>query len=128
MVCLQGASAVEDMLRQFAGRPVRTFIVWEPVLLTDWVAPSTATLNRISDSRAAQFWDKGRLISHLMGEHNRSSVAWDYIAIYPAGAIWKERPPEALYSGGPVVWVTKNARAALAQALQSGGLSQMLPI
>jgi hypothetical protein len=93
-------------------------VVWEPVLLTDWGAPSTATLSRISDGRAAQFWDKERLISHLMGEHNRSSVVWDYIAIYPSGAIWKERPPQALYGGGPVVRVIEAGRAALAQALQ----------
>jgi hypothetical protein len=119
VVCLQGASAAEKILRQFEGKPVRAFIVWEPVLLTDWGAPSTATLNRIPDSGAAQFWDKGRLISHLMGERNRSSVVWDYIAIYPAGAIWKERPPHALYSGGPVVRATEAARAALAQALHS---------
>ena len=35
------------------------FVIWEPVLPTDWSSPSTATLRRISDSRAAQFWDKG---------------------------------------------------------------------
>src|SRR5438105_14226573 len=127
MVCLQGASAAEKIIRQFAGKPVLAFVIWEPVLPTDWGAPSTAALSRISDTRAAQFWDKGRLISHLMGEHNRSSVVWDYIAIYPAGAIWKERPPQAVYIGGPVVRVTEAARAALGQALQSGSLSAILP-
>jgi hypothetical protein len=53
-----------------------------------------------------------------MGEQDRRSVVWDYIAVYPAGAIWKDRPPQALYEGGPVVRVTDPARAALAQALQ----------
>jgi hypothetical protein len=93
-------------------------VVWEPVLITDWAAPSTATLNRISDPRAAQFWDKGRLISHLMGEHDRQSIVWDHIAVYPAGVIWNERPPQALYEDGPVVRVIGPAHAALQQALE----------
>ena len=97
---------------------MRAFVIWEPVLPTDWSAPSTAALSRISDTRAAQFWDKGRLISHSMGEHDRRSVVWDYIAVYPAGAVWEDRPPESLYHGGPVVRVTEPARAALTQALQ----------
>lgn len=106
------------MLQGFSGKPVRTFVVWEPVLPTDWTRPSTAALARIADPRTSQFWDKGRLISHSMGEHGRRSVVWDYIAVYPVGAIWKDQPPEALYHGGPVVRVTDPARTALAQALQ----------
>jgi hypothetical protein len=105
-------------MQQFAGKPVRAFVIWEPVLPTDWSSPSTAALSRIFDTRAAQFWDKGRLISHSMGEHDRRSVVWDYIAVYPAGAVWEYGPPEALYHGGPVVRVTEPARTALAQALQ----------
>ena len=76
------------------------------------------TLRRISDTRATQFWDKGRLISHSMGEHDRQSLVWDYIAVYPPGAVLEDRPPEGLYHGGPVIRVTDEARAALAQALQ----------
>lgn len=105
-------------MQQFAGKPVRAFVIWEPVLPTDWSSPSTSALRRIFDTRATQFWDKGRLISHSMGEHDRKSVVWDYIAVYPAGAIWRDVPPEALYHGGPVVRVIEPARAALAQALQ----------
>jgi hypothetical protein len=104
-------------LREFTGQPVRAFVVWEPVLPTDWASPSTAALRRISDSRAFQFWDKGRLISRSMGEGDRRSIVWDYIGVYPEGALWQERPPKALYEGGPVVKVTGPARAALAQAL-----------
>ena len=105
-------------MKEFAGERVRAFVIWEPVLPTDWFSPSTATLRRISDTRAAQFWDRGRLVSHAMGEQDRRSVVWDYIAVYPSGAIWEDRPPEALYQGGPVVQVTEAARAALAQVFQ----------
>jgi hypothetical protein len=80
-------------------------------------APSSATLRRISDSRATQFWDKRRLISHSMGEHDRRSVVWDYIAVYPAGALWTAPPPRPSYEGRPVVRIEEPARAALLQAL-----------
>ena len=82
-------------MEEFAGKRVRAFVIWEPVLPTDWSSPSTAALRRISDTRAAQFWDKGRLISHSMGEHDRGSVVWDYVAVYPAGPVWEDRPPQA---------------------------------
>ena len=106
------------MVSELATKPLRIFVVWEPVLFTDWSSPSTATLGRISNTRARQFWDKERLISRSMGEHNRGSVVWDYIAVYPAGTTWKDRPPHPLYDGGPVVRVLNEALAALAQPMR----------
>lgn len=75
------------------------------------------TMRRISDPRVAQFWDRGRLVSHFMGEHDGRSIVWDRIAVYPEGAIWEDRPPEPLYFGGPVVQAAEAARVALKQAL-----------
>jgi hypothetical protein len=95
-------------------------VVWEPVLVTDWAQPSNRVLRRIYDSRALQFWDKERLVSHAMGEHDRKSVVWDRIAVYASGALWTDQPPLASYSGGPVVRVTDAARDAVTSALQKG--------
>ena len=103
---------------------MRTFVIWEPVLFTDWSSPSTATLARISVAGALQFWDKGRLISHSLGEHDRTSIVWDYIAVYPAGAVWDQSPPKALYSGGPAIRVIDETRMALAQALKGDQVRQ----
>ena len=106
------------MLRDFAAHPVRTFVIWEPVIATDWTQPSTATIGRIPDPRAAQFWDKQRLISHAMGERDRKSIVWDYIAVYPRGVLWTDRPPEPVYHGRPVVDVAADASAAMARAVR----------
>jgi len=114
---LQGASATERILQEFAGQPVRAFVVWEPVLPTDWSSPSTSALRRISDLRASQYWDKGRLISHLMGEHDRRSIVWDHIDVYGPGVRWIDRPPQPNYEGGPVVHVVDSALAAVKDAL-----------
>ncbi|HUS06659.1 MAG TPA: hypothetical protein VMZ52_10200 [Bryobacteraceae bacterium] len=95
------------------------FAVWEPVLPTDWAAPSTATLKRIADPRARQFWDKGRLLSHALGEHDKKSIVWDEILVYAPGAIWRRAPPEPVYRGGPVLDVIQPARKGIAQALMS---------
>jgi len=105
------------MLEQFPGRKIRVFVVWEPVLPSDWGAPSTIALNRISDSRATQFWDRRRLVSHSLGEHDRKSIVWDHIAVYGWGELWKEKPPDPLFADGPVVRVRKPALAAIGQAL-----------
>jgi hypothetical protein len=104
---------------------VRTFVVWEPVLLTDWSSPSTATLGRISHMQAMQFWDRERLISHSMGEHDRQSIVWDYIAVYPRGAVWEASPPEPLYSGGPVIRVIDEAHSALSRALNEAQVQRV---
>jgi hypothetical protein len=104
-------------MQEFAGKPVRALVVWEPVLATDWLSPSTMTLSRLSDTRAAQFWDKGRLVSRSLGEHDRRSIVWDYIAVYPPGTLWEDHAPEAPYHGGPVVQVAEVARASVTQAL-----------
>ena len=104
-------------MQEFAGKPVRIFVVWEPVLATDWSSPSTASLRRLSDNRVAQFWDKNRLISHSMGAHDRRGIVWDYIAVYPPGAVWKHDPPTAIYHGNPVIRVKEAAREAIGQAL-----------
>jgi hypothetical protein len=104
------------MMAELAGKPVRIFVVWEPVLFSDWSSPSTATLGRISNTRATQVWDKDRLISRSMGEDDRGSIVWDYVAVYPAGVVWEDRPPRALYDGGPVIRVIDETRAALAQS------------
>jgi hypothetical protein len=118
MICLQGASATQQVLQAFIGRPVRVFIVWEPVLPTDWGAPSTTTLKRITDTRAAQFWDGGRLISHQLDEHGRRGIVWDYVAVYPVGASWNQQPPNPLYEGRPVVQVIEPLRNAITRALE----------
>src|SRR5258705_9195665 len=102
MVCLQGASAIEGVLKNFSGKKIRVFVVWEPVLPTDWGAPSTAALKRVADPRAVQFWDRGRLLSRAMGEHDKDSIVWDQIAVYAPGGTWNHVPPEPSYGGGPV--------------------------
>ena len=116
---MQGASAIEDVLKEFPGKPVRAFVVWEPVLPTDWGAPSTAALNRISDGRVAQYWDKDRLVSKSMGEHDRKSIVWDHIAVYAPGSTWNQQP--ALFADGPVVKVLDPARATITKALSGKG-------
>ena len=82
---------------------MRTFVVWEPVLPTDWFSPSTGTLKRISDARTQQYWDRGRLVSKSMGEHDQSSAVWDWVGVYSPEAEWEGAPPKPVFGDGPVV-------------------------
>lgn len=113
MVCLQGASATEHLLNELNRKDVRVFVVWEPVLATDLTAPSTAALARVPDPRVTQYWDRERALSHLMGEHSRATVVWDYIAVYNPGTIWQDALPKPVYSDHPVREVIGGAKNAI---------------
>ena len=105
------------MLKELPGKSLRVLVVWEPVLATDWGAPSTASLHRLSDSRAAQYWDKDRLISKSLGEHDRKTIVWDHIAVYPPGSTWKDK--KLMFADGPIVDVLAPARDAITKALSN---------
>lgn len=83
------------------------FVVWEPILPTDWFRPSRFVQHRITDSRAAQFWDKNHLVAKELRTHlpesqldGRSKILWDVVAVYPKAALWDSVP---VFFGGPVV-------------------------
>lgn len=118
---MRGASAIEKVLEAERGQNLRVFVVWEPVLPTDFAAPSTATLARLSDLRVSQYWDKDHLVSHLLGERDRKSVVWDYVAVYARGTLWDQTPPQPVYSGTPVVRAIGGATGAIRQLLGSVG-------
>lgn len=88
------------------------------MLPTDFGAPSTATLRRLSDLRASQYWDKEHVVSRLLGERDRKSVVWDYVAVYQPGKLWDKGPPEAVYSGRPVVRAIGGTTEAIEKVLQ----------
>ena len=114
---MQGASAIEDVLKKFPGERVTVFAIWEKVLSSDWSPPIARVMARISDSRVAQFWDPERVLSHHLGEtEDRKTIVWDWVAVYPEGAKWGSKPN---YSGRPVVKVAEAFEAALGKELRS---------
>ena len=110
---MRGASALESLLETQTDPHLRVFVIWEPVLATDLTAPSTITLRRIHDPRVSQYWDRNRVLSRAMGEHDRPSVVWDYIAVYKPEQIWNDAPPQPEFKGRPVVRFIEGTRTAL---------------
>jgi len=117
---LQGASATGQLLREIDRQDVKVFVIWEPVLPTDFTAPSTPALARIPDLRATQYWDRKRSLSHMLGEHDRATVVWDYIAVYPPQTLWQDAPPKPVYSGHPVRDVIGGTKDAIRRLLAGG--------
>ena len=89
---------------------LRVFVVWEPVLITDWHAPGAGAVARIPDARVTQFWDPRRSLSQAI---RRGRVVWDYVAIYPPGVRWSDAFPAPRFSGAPVVRVIDDFRRQL---------------
>ena len=110
---MQGASALQKELNKQHDQRIRVFVIWEPVLPTDWASPSTRTLARLSDNRISQYWDKERFVSRSLGEKDRSSLVWDYVAVYEPGKLWDQAPPEPRYSHVPVVEGIDGTKAAV---------------
>ena len=102
------------------------FAVWEPILASDFMAPTTGALRRISDSRARHYWDEDHVLAKVMKRDARppqpkeeccenDGVLWDLVAIYPPGARWEARMPPAMMFDGPVYRLTEKINAALAK-------------
>jgi hypothetical protein len=119
-VCLRGSSVVEKLLEQHREAKVTVFAVWEPILPTDWIPPTTGALGRLSDRRVRQFWDREHILARVMAESRagmpppdcceRSGMLWDLIAVYPAGAEWGATLPRAAVFNGPVVRVMASSK------------------
>ena len=119
-MCLRGASAFEKALEKLPDARVIVFAVWEPILPTDWMPPTTGALGRLSDRRIKQFWDKNHRLAKLMADGrvgqlqpdccNRNGILWDLIAVYPEGAEWFEVLPRATVFNGPVVRVMQSSK------------------
>lgn len=111
-VCIQGSSVVNEVLRRHPANKIRVLAIWEPMLPTDWNKPTTAVLDRLSDNRAIQWWDKQHVVAGLLkataGNENpgcceRNETLWDVIAVYPPGVKWTETLPAPIFFAGPVV-------------------------
>src|SRR5262245_29061057 len=85
--------------------------------MTDLGPPSSSALARVSDRRAAQFWDPGRALSQaivddLLGhpedipsgvELHPDTVVWDAVLLFDAAARWESRFPRPVFFAFPVV-------------------------
>ncbi len=104
-------------------------MIWEPMLPSDWGRPGGGVLARISDARAAQFWDKDHLLARQLKhdmqtdpEHPRprcceqEGILWDLVAVYPRQARWENSLPRAAYMDGPV-WKAAKLSSVLSELL-----------
>jgi hypothetical protein len=112
--CLEGASAVEDVLKRHPDSQIVVFAVWEPMLSTDWSKPGTGPLKRLSDNRVQQFWDADHTVAAALAVTEeatqihpscckRRGILWDLIAAYPAGPVWSNTVPPPVFFDGTMV-------------------------
>ena len=90
------------MLGQNGRDDVRVFVVWEPVLTTDWGTPSPALTSYVRSRGTMHFWDRQRRLSAMLGgaaflDHSAQTrnigfrmkdVVWDTAFVYAPGASW----------------------------------------
>lgn len=126
-----------SILTRHPDAPVRAFVVWEPILSTDWSPPSTFALNRIPDLRARQFWDPDHVVAKKLAADKREpqpeqeccergGILWDLAAVYPRGATWSDRVPPAVLFNGPVVDVKSELESSFVAGPRSVTLDRHL--
>lgn len=84
--------------------------------MSDWGRPAGSALRRISDGRAAQFWDKDHLFAKKLAADLEAKSAqpkpqcctangllWDVVLVYGQDARWDGSLPAPLLIEGPVV-------------------------
>ena len=94
---------------------LHVFVIWEPMLPTDWAKPGKAVLARVSDRRASQVWDPDHLFAKELGraldadpQHPRphccedGGILWDLVAVYSRSVRWEETLPRSVLIDGPV--------------------------
>jgi hypothetical protein len=96
---------VADVLRANSRQDLRVFVIWEPVLATDWGTPSPSLTGYVPDARVMHFWDRSRRLSALLGGPTKlaalagteqvgflmKDVVWDTALFYPPGVWWGNR-------------------------------------
>lgn len=93
---------------------VKVFVVWEPILFTDWRRPGKKVTGRVTDSRVTQIWDPNHLMARQLARDAREpqpqpeccthdGILWDLVAVYPPGVLWTDAIPPAVLFDGPVV-------------------------
>jgi hypothetical protein len=123
---LQGVSATADILRKAPSAKVKVFVIWEPIVFSDLVVPSDSVLRRITDARAAQYYDGHHLVSQAlqaqMLAHGvtgqdyfvKDEYVWDAAAVYPPGVRWENGPgAKPDFVGAPVAEVSEGMAAYL---------------
>jgi hypothetical protein len=78
---------------------------------------------RVNDWRATHYWDPDLRVSRALKQaHAREpfeitgkrslvedEIAWDLIALFPAGSQWNDALPRPAFLGGPVIQVREQA-------------------
>jgi hypothetical protein len=126
---LRGASATEKLLAQHPEWKVQVLAVWEPILPTDWRAPSGSALGRLSDHRVRQFWDPHHEVSKDLREmtspkssgpepNSGEGFYWDEAILYASHAKW-ESPARPLFWQGPVFRVIDGIQSAIESTIHA---------
>lgn len=111
--CLKGTRVAQDVLERHAGKAITVFVVWLPILPTDWGEPGSSVMSRMPDARVRQYWDKNHLVADAIraaGEARRQypeccyegDVWWDLMAVYRPGPRWEDLLPEAALVNGTI--------------------------
>ena len=100
--CLQGASQVQEILRQRPKAKIKVLVLWSPVLKNDSESRAINASAYLSDGRAEHFWDLWSFGVRLYTKQLRypkGDIAWDIFVVYKPQLVWIQTAPD------PTLWM-----------------------
>jgi hypothetical protein len=122
--CLQGAAEVQRVLARNSGKPVTVLAVWNPILPTDWSTPGARDRFRLTDARAAHFWDPRHTVTAAIQRSGEAAKLdpgccfkkdrwWDFAAVFPPGVRWEGGSARPSIVGGAIIDVAPQIEASI---------------
>jgi hypothetical protein len=80
---------------------LKVYVVWTPILASDYEVTVKRATTWVLDERASHYWDRG---GQLSADYSRllqmgpGGKAWDIYFVYGREAEWKDGPPTAFSS------------------------------
>ena len=96
--CMRALRLIErDVLRELAGKPIRTYVVWTPMVFDDSREAALKEAQRSDSIYVEQFWDPTRRTARAYGKlvelPNNREMAWNAYFIHSRSASWNLAPP-----------------------------------
>jgi hypothetical protein len=122
--CLKGARTLQQILDRHASQSLAVYVIWQPMLPTDWGRPGTSVLSRLSDARVHQYWNANHAVARLVGQAGTAygiepgccvsrDIWWDLVAVFPPGGLWNETLPKPSMIDGTLEDAAASVEAAL---------------
>lgn len=107
MGCLGGAQSIQEVLEKHRGLKMQVYAVWFSMLASDTPVAFPDAKKTMPDPRVTHYWDSprdvGKWFKTAAPSDYRGPIQWDVFYLYPANAVWTDKPQPQLATGRTIL-------------------------